>query len=75
MPLRIVGAASIVLGICIAALGLSEIDSSRELAAVMTSGDYAWNPPVSRDVFINRSKLWAEVVIFLVHSRQLQVGA
>jgi len=64
MPLRIVGAASIILGICVAALGLSEVNTSRELAAVMTAGGHAWDLLVSHDVFLNRSKLWAGVVIF-----------
>jgi hypothetical protein len=64
MPLRIVGAAFIILGVCVAALGLNEIDTSRELAVVMTAGGHAWDLPVSHDVFLNRSKLWAGVVIF-----------
>jgi hypothetical protein len=64
MPLRIVGMASILLGICVAALGLSEIDTSKELATVMRAGGHAWDLPVSHDVFLVRSKLWAGVVVF-----------
>lgn len=63
MALRIVGMASIVLGICVAALGLNEIHTSNDLAAIMTAGGHAWDLPVSHDVFLFRSKLWAEVVI------------
>jgi hypothetical protein len=63
MPLRIVGAASIILGICIVALGSNQIGSGKELAAAMMSDRHVWNLPVSQEVFLARSKLWGAVVI------------
>jgi hypothetical protein len=63
MPLRIVGAVSIILGICIVALGLNQMGSSKELAAAMMSDGHVWNLPVSQEVFLARSKLWSDVVI------------
>jgi hypothetical protein len=61
MPLRVVGAASIILGICIVALGLSAIDASTKLATAFVANGHDWNLPVSRDVFLARSKIWAAV--------------
>lgn len=62
MLVRVVGAGSIVLGICIIALGINEIHSSEQLAAVFVSSGN-WNLPVTHDEFLSRSKLWAAVVI------------
>jgi hypothetical protein len=59
MLLRIVGAASIILGICIVALGVSEIDASTKLATAFVANSQ--NLPVSGDVFLARSKIWAGV--------------
>ena len=63
MPLRVVGAASIVLGICIVALGINQMAVSKEIAAAMMSDGHAWNLPVSREAFLGRSRLWGDVVI------------
>ena len=62
MLLRVVGAAAIVLGICIIAFGVCEIHSSKQLAAVFGSSGN-WHLPVTHDEFLFRSKLWAAVVI------------
>jgi len=63
MPLRIVGAASIILGICIVALGLNQMSVSKAIAVSLTSGGQAWSLPVSREVFLTRSKIWSSVVV------------
>lgn len=63
MPLRFVGAASIILGVCIVALGLNQWGVSKAIAAAVTSGGHAWNLPVSREVFLGRAKIWSETVI------------
>jgi hypothetical protein len=63
MPLRIVGAASIILGICIVALGFNQMGIAKELAGALMSDGHAWNLPVSQEVFLARSKLWGDVVI------------
>jgi hypothetical protein len=63
MPLRIVGAVSIILGLCIVALGFNQMGSSKELAAAMVNDRHVWNLPVSQEVFLARSKLWGDVVI------------
>jgi hypothetical protein len=62
MLLRIVGAGSIILGICIIALGVSEIDASTNLAAIFVADGHEWNLPLSHDVFLARSKLCSGVV-------------
>src|SRR5271165_3711519 len=62
MPLRMVGAFSIVLGICKVALGVSEIDGSAKLAAAFVAYGHDRNLPVSHDVFLVRSKLWSSVL-------------
>lgn len=61
MPLRIVGAASIILGICIVVLGLSAIDASTKLATAFVANGHDWDLPVSHDVFLARSKILAGV--------------
>lgn len=63
LPLRIVGAASIILGICIVALGLSQMAFSKAIAAAVTSDGHAWSLPVSREVFLIRAKIWSGTVI------------
>jgi hypothetical protein len=61
MLLRIVGAATVMLGICIVALAVSEIDASTKLATAFVANGHDWNLPVSRDVFLARAKIWASV--------------
>jgi len=63
MPLRIVGAASIILSICIVALDFNQMAMAKELAGAMISDGHAWNLPVSQEVFLARSRLWGDVVI------------
>jgi hypothetical protein len=63
MPLRIVGAASIILGVCIVALGFSQMAIAKELAAEMMSDGPVWNLPVTQEVFLARSEIWRDVVI------------
>lgn len=63
MPLRIVGWVSIILGVCIVALGLNLWGVSKAIASAVTSDGHAWSLPVSRDVFLTRSKIWSGVVI------------
>jgi hypothetical protein len=63
LPLRFVGAASIVFGVCIVALGLNPMGVSKEIAASLTGGGHAWSLPVSREVFLTRSKIWTGIVI------------
>ena len=41
MPLRFVGAASIILGVCIVALSLNQWGISKAIAAAVTSGGHA----------------------------------
>lgn len=65
LPLRIVGVASIILGICIVALGLNQMGVSKDIAAAVTSDGHAWNLPVSREVFLTRAKMWSDVVTFV----------
>jgi hypothetical protein len=65
MPLRIVGAASIILGLCIIALGLSQLTLSKEIVASLASDGHAWSLPVSRDVFLARAKIWSGVVLLV----------
>jgi hypothetical protein len=64
MPLRIVGAASIILGIGIVLLGMNQMGMAKEIAAALTSDGRAWNLPVSQEVFFARSSLWGDAVIF-----------
>jgi hypothetical protein len=63
MPLRFVGAASIVLGVCIVALGLNQWGVSKAIVAAVTSEGHAWSLPVSREVFLTRAKIWSGTVI------------
>ena len=65
MPLRFVGAASIILGVCIVALGLNQMGVSKAIAAAVTSEGHAWSLPVSREVFLARAKIWSGVVILV----------
>lgn len=65
MPLRIVGGASVVIGICIVALGLNQLGVSKEIASSLTSDGHAWRLPVSQDVFLARSQIWSGVVVFV----------
>lgn len=65
LPLRIVGVTSIILGICIVALGLNQMGVSKDIAAAVTSDGHAWNLPVSREVFLTRAKIWSDVVTFV----------
>ena len=63
MPLRIVGWASIILGVCILALGLNQMGVSKDIAASLAGDGHTWSLPVSREVFLTRSKIWSGVVI------------
>ncbi len=63
MLLRIVGAASIILGICIVVLGFNQMGFAKGLAALLMSGGDAWTLPVSREVFFARARIWGDVVI------------
>jgi hypothetical protein len=65
LSLRIVGGASIVLGVCIVALGFSQVGISKDIAASLTSGGHAWSLPTSREVFLTRVKIWSGVVVFV----------
>jgi hypothetical protein len=65
MSLRIVGWASVILGICIVMLGLNQMSVSKDIAAALRSDGHAWSLPVSQEVFLARSKLWGDVVIFV----------
>jgi hypothetical protein len=62
MRLRVVGAISAILGICIVALAVGEVATSKRLAAEFAVNGHAWNLPVSRDVFLVRSRLAAGAV-------------
>jgi hypothetical protein len=62
MPLRIIGWASVVLGIGIVVLGLNQMSVSKDIAATITSDGHAWSLPMSKEVFLGRSKIWGGVV-------------
>jgi hypothetical protein len=57
------GAISIILGICIVALGLNQIGFAKDLAAALTSDVRAWSLPVSQEVFFARARLWGDAII------------
>jgi hypothetical protein len=63
MSLRIVGWASVVLGIGVVLLALNHIGFTQGLAAALTSDGHAWSLPVSQEVFLTRSKIWSGVVM------------
>lgn len=53
------------LGFCLVGLGLNQMGVSKELAAAITSDAHVWSLLVSRKVFLARSKIWGDVVIFV----------
>jgi hypothetical protein len=63
MPLGFVAAASIILGICIVALGLNQWGVSKAIASAAASDGHAWSLPVSREVLLMRAKIWSLTVI------------
>jgi hypothetical protein len=63
MSMRIVGWASVILGICFVVLGLTQMSVSKDIAAALTTDGRAWSMPVSKEVFFARSKIWGGVVI------------
>lgn len=53
----VVGVASVVAGICIVALALNQSSLSKAIATSLSGGGHAWGLPVSREVFLLRSKI------------------